>query len=65
MNANARHRITKRVTAVVQAQNIFNTQFYTFGVLGNAAVVGSEFTNPRFYSPGAPRAAWVGLDVTF
>jgi outer membrane receptor protein involved in Fe transport len=66
VNAHARHRVTRRVTAVVQAQNIFGAAFYTFGVLGDAeSLLGDDFDDPRFYSPGAPRAAWVGLDVRF
>jgi outer membrane receptor protein involved in Fe transport len=66
VNAHARHRVTSRVTAVVQAQNIFGAEFYTFGVLGDAAsLLGDDFDDPRFYSPGAPRAAWVGIEVRF
>jgi outer membrane receptor protein involved in Fe transport len=66
VHAHARHRVTSRVTAVVQAQNIFGAAFYTFGVLGDAeSLLGDDFDDPRFYSPGAPRAAWVGIEVRF
>jgi iron complex outermembrane receptor protein len=66
VNAHARHRVTSRVTAVVQAQNVFGAAFYTFGVLGDAeSLLGEDFDDPRFYSPGAPRAAWAGIEVRF
>ena len=33
-------------------------------MLGEAGLIGID-DDPRFYSPGAPRAAWVGLDLQF
>lgn len=66
VHAHARHRITNRITAIVQAQNIFGAEFYTFGVLGDAeSLLGDDFDDPRFHSPGAPRAAWLGIEVRF
>lgn len=66
LDGSARQRITNRVAAVVQVQNVMDTGYYTFGVLGDAELLGDAYRNePRFYSPGAPRAAWVGLDVRF
>jgi iron complex outermembrane recepter protein len=64
--AHARQRITNRLTAVAQIQNIFDVDYYTFGMLGDAGLLGEEFgDDPRFYSPGSPRAAWIGLEVRF
>ncbi len=52
-------RLTARVT------NLFDAGFETFGLLGEADdVLGDDFDNPRFLSPGAPRAAWVGVEWT-
>lgn len=66
VNAQARQRIGRRIAAVAQVRNVFDSAFYTFGVLGEAVLLGDEFENePRFYSPGAPRALWIGLDVRF
>jgi hypothetical protein len=28
-------------------------------------VLGDEFEDPRFVSPGPPRAAWVGIELAF
>jgi len=65
-NVQARQRIIGQATAIVEVQNIFGARYYTFGVLGDAAsVLGDDFDDPRFYAPGSPRAAWIGLEVQF
>jgi outer membrane receptor protein involved in Fe transport len=66
VNAQARQRINRRLTGVAEVQNLFGAEYYTFGVLGDAGLLGETFEDdPRFYSPGAPRALWVGLEVRF
>ena len=53
-------RLTGRVT------NLFGSEFSTFGLLGEAdEVLGDDYQDPRFLSPGAPRAAWVGVEFSF
>jgi outer membrane receptor protein involved in Fe transport len=53
-------RITARLT------NLFGAEYATFGLLGEAdEVLGDGFEDPRFVSPGPPRAAWVGIELTF
>ena len=52
-------RLSARLT------NLFDTGFETFGLLGEADdVLGDDYDDPRFLSPGAPRAAWVGVEWT-
>jgi iron complex outermembrane receptor protein len=63
VNARARFQLAERIALLVEGQNIFNSNFYTFGTLGNAELVGDD--DPRFYSPGAPHALWAGIDVRF
>lgn len=66
VNAHARQKITSRVTAVAQLHNLLDARYYTFGGLGDAELLGEDFEDePRFYSPGAPRSAWIGLEVRF
>jgi len=66
VNAEARRALTNRVTLIGRVQNLFDAEYSTFGVLGNAELLGEEFEDePRFGSPGAPRAAWIGVDVKF
>ena len=53
-----------RVFALVD--NVLDRDYETFGVFGEPEeVLGDEFDDPRFFSPGAPRAAWVGIRVSF
>ena len=41
-------------------------KYETFGLFGEAdEVLGDEFEDSRFLSPGAPRAAWIGLELIF
>ena len=44
--------------------NLFDAEESTFGVLGDATeVLGPAYDSPRFLGPGAPRAAWLGVDL--
>ena len=64
LNAHARTRLTDRLAAVVQVQNILDARFHTFGVLGDPSLVADD-DDPRFLSPGVPRAIWGGVEVKF
>lgn len=66
VHAQAQQRITNRVTLVGHVQNVFDSDYATFGILGDAELLGDEFVHqPRFHSPGAPRGAWISLGVRF
>jgi outer membrane receptor protein involved in Fe transport len=66
VNAEARRQLTSRVTIIGRVQNVFDAKYATFGVLGDAELLGEAFEDdPRFVSAGAPRAGWIGLDVRF
>jgi iron complex outermembrane recepter protein len=66
VNADVRQRLTDRIAIVGQVHNLFDTDYATFGVLGDAELLGEEFENePRFTSPGAGLGAWIGVDVRF
>jgi outer membrane receptor protein involved in Fe transport len=55
-----RARLFGRVT------NLFNAEYETFGLLGEPDdVLGDDYEDPRFLSPGAPRAAWIGIEFSF
>lgn len=64
VDATARHALTPRAALVLQVHNLFDREYETFGILGNAGLVGHP-DERRFLSPGAPRAAWVGLELKF
>jgi iron complex outermembrane receptor protein len=63
VNARAGRRLTSQISVLVEAQNIFDANFFTFGGLGDASLVDDD--DPRFYSPGTPRAVWAGVEVRF
>jgi iron complex outermembrane recepter protein len=59
-DAYARYRVTKRLTIAGDVSNLFGTEYYTFGVLGDPSILGEGFESERFYSPAQPRAWRVG-----
>jgi len=64
-NARTEVEITDNITLFGSINNIFDRQYKSFGVYGDAAeVLGNEFDNGQFVSPGAPRAGWVGIRLT-
>jgi outer membrane receptor protein involved in Fe transport len=63
VNARAAYQIAAPVSVWVLVNNLFDARYSTFGVLGNPTAVFPSFDDPRFLGPGAPRAAWVGLDL--
>jgi iron complex outermembrane recepter protein len=51
---------------VGRVDNLLDRRYETFGLLGEPdEVLGDAFTDPRFLSPGAPRSAWAGFEVSF
>jgi len=66
VNARVAYRFWFHAQVFVLADNLFNAQHSTFGVLGDATgVLGPTYDSPRFMGPGAPRAAWVGVDLSY
>ena len=64
-NGRAEYRITDNFALFGRVDNIFDTHYSTFGVYGQAdEVLGDNFNDGRFVSPGAPRAGWVGVRLT-
>jgi iron complex outermembrane recepter protein len=62
VNVTATCAITKQVALTGRVTNLLGSEHATFGLLGNADdVLGPGYENPRFLSPGAPRAGWVGV----
>jgi outer membrane receptor protein involved in Fe transport len=64
VNARASYPVGSHASVFVLVNNVFDAKFSTFGVLGDATdVLGAAYDSPRFLGPGAPRAAWVGIDL--
>jgi outer membrane receptor protein involved in Fe transport len=66
VNARVAFRFWSHAQVFLLADNLFDASYSTFGVLGNATnVLGPGYDSPRFLGPGAPRAAWAGIDLSF
>lgn len=66
VNLHARYRLNEKLELFANVDNLFDAGYETFGVFGDAAqALGEEFVGSRFVSPGAPRAAWVGVRLSF
>lgn len=50
----------------VMIDNVLDSEYENFGLFGDATeVLGAGFDDKRFLSPAAPRAAWLGLRISF
>jgi len=66
VNLTGSYALARNVALTARVTNLFDSKYSTFGVLGEAdEVLGDDYDDPRFLSPGAPRAAGVGLRFSF
>jgi iron complex outermembrane receptor protein len=66
LNAHAEWRINERLSVFASADNLLDERFATFGTFGAPSeVLGEAYDDPRFLAPSAPRAAWVGVRLSF
>ena len=66
VNLRARYDVNRHVSLTAKVDNVFDTEYETFGLLGEPdEVLGAAFTDPRFLGPGAERGAWVGIQARF
>jgi len=63
-NLRSSYKIADYLEAFVKVDNLFDTNYETFGTLGDPSEVFPGFSNPVFLSPGAPLGAWAGIRVT-
>jgi iron complex outermembrane receptor protein len=60
------YRISRPLSVTLRVNNVLDTAYSTFGVLGDATdVLGPIFDSPRFQGRGAPRAAWLTFDLRY
>lgn len=66
VNLLAEYQITPNAEVFAHIHNVFDTDYETFGLLGEPdEVLGNAYDDQRFLSPGAPRGAWVGVSFSF
>jgi len=57
------YRVTRWLSVFVQAENVLDTKYARFGVLGDASNVVQDGSDPRFVSPGDPFGMWAGIEA--
>jgi outer membrane receptor protein involved in Fe transport len=66
LNARLEYRLGEHASVFFNVDNLLDVEYATFGLFGEAdEVLGANFGEPSFLSPGAPRAAWAGVRVAF
>ena len=61
-NGRAEYKITENLALFGRVDNIFDVNYSSFGVYGEAdEVLGDNYEDRRFVSPGMPRAGWIGV----
>jgi outer membrane receptor protein involved in Fe transport len=66
VDAYARWRLGQRLSVIAHGSNLFDSAYATFGMLGDASLLGESYEDePRFVSPGGPRAGWIGVELRF
>jgi iron complex outermembrane recepter protein len=66
LSLRAEYALNDTARIFVNVDNVQDTEYETFGVFGEAdEVLGDGFDDARFLSPAAPRAAWIGLRLSF
>ena len=63
MNLDTHYQINQNWKLFGKVNNVFDNEYATFGVLGNN--IFNADAAEQFRSPGAPRAAWVGVTYEF
>jgi outer membrane receptor protein involved in Fe transport len=66
INLRSEYQASDNLRLFAKVDNLFDTEYETFGLYGQAdEVLGDEYDNPRFLSPGSPRAVWAGINYKF
>lgn len=64
LNAYGSFAVNDRLKFSIRIANVLDADYESFGLFGEAdEVLGDEFDDTRFVSPGAPRAAWLGITL--
>ena len=61
VNLHGEFRFTTALSAFARVENVFDSGYETFGLLGEPDEVFEDFENPRFLGAGPPRGIWVGV----
>ena len=68
VNLHGTYQVNDNISLFARIDNLFDSEYETFGLLGDTS--GVTFNpplsdDPRFLSPGAPRAGFAGVKISF
>jgi iron complex outermembrane receptor protein len=64
-NARTSYQVTKNFELYLEAENILDRRYKTFGIYGDPTDVFPTYTDDRFYTPGQPFGFWGGIRIRF
>jgi hypothetical protein len=65
LNLSASYELHRRARLIGRVTNLLGGEYESFGLLGEPdEVLGDQYDDGRFLSPGAPRAAWIGVELS-
>jgi len=65
VNLRAEYRVSDALRFFARVENLFDTAYESFGLLGDPGEVFPDFEDPRFFGAGPPFGAWLGVRTTF
>jgi outer membrane receptor protein involved in Fe transport len=65
VNARASYQFNKNISVFANVNNLLDSDYETFGLLGEPEEIFSGFSNPRFVGVGAPISGFVGMKIEF
>lgn len=66
LNLRGDYQVNDAMRVFLNFDNVLDEEFETFGLFGEPReVLGDAYQDSRFISPAAPRAAWLGVELTF
>lgn len=67
VNLNGTYKINPNLTVMARIENLFDTDYEAFGLLGEADEIPGfeDFEEPFFLGPGTPITGYIGLRLRF
>jgi len=65
INARASYQFNKIISVFANVNNLLDSEYETFGLLGEPEEIFAGFTNPRFVGVGAPISGFIGMKIDF
>jgi len=65
INARASYQFNKIISIFANVNNLLDSEYETFGLLGEPEEIFAGFTNPRFVGVGTPISGFIGMKIDF